>query len=207
MHAAGMIEQERQISETIVGEQARLRNFIRRRLPNEADVEDVLQDVFCELVEAYRLMKPVRHLSAWMFSVARNRIIDLVRKKKPQPISDHPMGVSEDREPLLLEDLLPARDAGPEAAYARSVLVRELDAALEELPEEQRQIFVAHEIEGYSFKELSERTGLGVPDSFWRIPRPRGFQSGPPHDGALGTNDSRRTPEVPRGAAEWLRQH
>ncbi len=162
MHTAGRTEQERQISETIGRERARLRNFIRRRLPNEEDVEDVLQDVFCELVEAYRLMKPVRHFSAWMFAVARNRIIDLVRRKKPQPMSDDPMGVSEDGEPLRLEDLLPSRDAGPEAAFARRVLVAELDAALEELPEVQRDVFVGHEIEGYSFKELSERTGLGV---------------------------------------------
>ncbi len=159
---AGIIERERQMSDAVVRERTRLRNFIRRRLPNEADVEDVLQDVFCELVQAYRMMKPVHQLSAWMFSVARNRIIDLVRKKKPEPMSDDPIGTAEDGESLLLEDMLPSADAGPEAAYARSVLVAELDAALDELPDEQREVFVAHEIEGYSFKELSARTGIGV---------------------------------------------
>jgi RNA polymerase sigma factor (sigma-70 family) len=157
-----MTDQDRHITEAIGREQVRLRNFIRKRVPNEADVEDVLQDVFCELVEAYRLTKPIRQASAWMFRVARNRIIDRLRKKRPEQLrSDFP-GDSESRELPPVEDLLPAHDGGPEAAYARAVLLEELDAALDELPEEQRDVFIAHELEGRSFKELAEETGLGV---------------------------------------------
>jgi RNA polymerase sigma factor (sigma-70 family) len=147
-------EQDRRISEAIEREQTRLRNFIRRRVPGELDAEDILQDVFFELVEAYRLMKPVEQVGAWLFRVARNRITDFFRKKKPEPL--------EDEAALPLEDLLPSPDAGPDAAYARSVLLEELDAALEELPEEQREVFVAHEIQGRSFKELAAETGLTV---------------------------------------------
>jgi RNA polymerase sigma factor (sigma-70 family) len=153
-------EQDRRISEAIEREQTRLRNFIRRRVP-ELDAEDILQDVFFELVEAYRLMKPVEQVGAWLFRVARNRITDFFRKKKPQSFENGPGG-KEDEEPFPLEDLLPSPDAGPEAAYARSVLLEELDAALEELPEEQREVFVAHEIQGRSFKELAAETGLSV---------------------------------------------
>jgi RNA polymerase sigma factor (sigma-70 family) len=154
-------QQDHQISEAVEREQARLRNFIRRRVPDEGDAEDLLQDVFYELVEAYRLMKPIEQVGAWLFRVARNRIIDLLRKRKPEVFSEH-AGVAEDGEPLLLEDLLPSLDAGPEAAYARTVLLEELQDALEELPEEQRQVFVAHEIEGRSFKELANETGVSV---------------------------------------------
>ena len=161
-HETGLIEQERTIFEAVAREQGRLRTFIRRRLPDESDVEDVLQDVFCELVQLYRLTTPVRNLSAWLFRVARNRIIDLLRKKRYDPISNETIGLSENGASLTLEDLLPSPDAGPEAAYARSVLVEELTAALEDLPGPQREVFIAHEIEGYSFKELSRRTGIGV---------------------------------------------
>jgi RNA polymerase sigma factor (sigma-70 family) len=153
--------QDQRISEAIAREQARLRNFIRKRVPDIADAEDILQDVFYELVEAYRLMKPVEQVSAWLFRVARNRITDLFRKKKPQSLDDE-LRAGEDGEALLLSDLLPSPDAGPVAAYARSVLLDELDAALDELPEEQREVFVAHEIEGRSFKELAARSGLPV---------------------------------------------
>ena len=153
--------QDQRISEAIAREQARLRNFIRKRVPDIADAEDILQDVFYELVEAYRLMKPVEQVSAWLFRVARNRITDLFRKKKPQSLDDETRA-GEDGEALLLSDLLPSPDAGPEAAYARSVLLDELDAALDELPEEQREVFVAHEIDGRSFKELAARSGLPV---------------------------------------------
>src|SRR6202051_2340080 len=128
-------EQDRHISEAIEREQQRLRNFIRKRVPDERDVEDILQDVFYELIEAYRLMKPVEQVSAWLFRVARNRITDLFRKKKPQSLDDE-LRAGEDGEALLLSDLLPSPDAGPAAAYARSVLLDELDAALDELPEE-----------------------------------------------------------------------
>ena len=151
-------EQDRGISEAIERERSRLRNFIRKRVPGEFDAEDILQDVFFELVEAYRLMKPVEQVGAWLFRVARNRITDFFRKKKPEPLGD----AVTDGEVFPLEDLLPTAEAGPEAAYARSVLLEELDAALDELPEEQRDVFIAHEVQGRSFKELAAETGVSV---------------------------------------------
>jgi RNA polymerase sigma factor (sigma-70 family) len=129
---------------------------------DEGDAEDILQDVFYELVEAYRLLKPVEQVGAWLFRVARNRITDRFRKKKPETLSNALMAVGEEEELLHLEDLLPSADAGLEAAYARRVLLEELDAALDELPEEQREAFVAHEIEGRTFKELAQESGLSV---------------------------------------------
>ena len=155
-------EQDRRISEVVTLERARLKNFIRRRVPDERDAEDILQDVFYELVEAYRMMRPIERVSGWLYRVARNRITDLFRKKRPEALASDAVPVTEDGESLLLEDLLPSPDEGPEAAYARSVLLDELDAALDELPEEQRQVFVAHEMEGRSFKELAQATGLNV---------------------------------------------
>jgi RNA polymerase sigma factor (sigma-70 family) len=155
-------EQDRRISETVLRERGRLRNFIRKRVGDAGDAEDILQDVFYELVEAYRLMKPVEHVTAWMFTVARNRITDLFRARKPQVSAQEPVALGEDGAELVLEDLLPSPDAGPEAAYAREVLLEELDAALEELPYEQREVFIAHEMEGRSFKELASETGLSV---------------------------------------------
>ena len=159
-----MPEQDQRISAAIAQEQGRLRNFIRKRVADESEVEDILQDVFYELVAAYRMMQPIEQVGAWMFRVARNRIIDLFRKKKPTASIDDSLGVAEDQdeEPLLLEDLLPSPDAGPDAAYARGVLLDELDAALDELPEGQREVFVAHELEGRSFKEISLETGLNM---------------------------------------------
>jgi RNA polymerase sigma factor (sigma-70 family) len=154
-------EQDQQISETIAREQARLRNFIRRRVQSREDAEDILQDVFSELVEAYRLMNSIEQVGAWLFRVARNRITDLFRKKKPEALQDQKMSTM-DGEQFTLEDLLPSSDGGPEAAYARTVLLDELDNALDELPEEQREIFIAHEIEGRSFKELAAESGLTV---------------------------------------------
>jgi RNA polymerase sigma factor (sigma-70 family) len=154
-------EQDQRISEAVEREQARLRNFIRRRVADEGEAEDILQDVFYEFVLAYRLMKPVEQAGAWLFRVARNRIIDLFRKKRPDALSEQ-VAVTEDGESLLLEDLLPSPDAGPEATYARNVLLEELEDALEELPEEQREVFVAHEIEGRSFKELAAASGTSV---------------------------------------------
>jgi RNA polymerase sigma factor (sigma-70 family) len=153
--------QDRRISETFVREQARLRNFIRRRVPDRADAEDILQEVFYELVEAYRLMKPIEQVGAWLFRVARNRITDLFRKKKPEALPDQRVEAA-DGEFLMLEDLLPSPDAGPDAVYARAVLLEEIAEALDELPEEQREIFIAHEINGRSFKELAAETGLSV---------------------------------------------
>ena len=155
-------DQNRRISETIAREQARLRQFIRKRVPDKGDAEDIFQEVFYELVAAYRLMKPVEQVGAWLFRVARNRIIDSFRSKRQAGLRNDSMLTPDEGEAHRWEDLLPSPDAGPEAAYARSVLLEELDAALEDLPEEQRDIFIAHEIEGRSFKELSEATGVSI---------------------------------------------
>jgi RNA polymerase sigma factor (sigma-70 family) len=156
-----MTEQDRQISEIIAEERSRLRNFIRRRVPDPRDAEDILQDVFYELVEANRLLMPIDHVTAWLFRVARNRITDLFRKKKPESFSDTAIA-DEDGDLLPLEDLLPSPDAGPEATYARNLLLDELELAVDELPEEQREVFVAHELEGRSFKEIAAQTGVSV---------------------------------------------
>jgi len=153
-------EQDRRITEAVQLEASKLKNFIRRRVPDERDVEDILQEVFYELVEAYRLLKPIEQVGAWLFTVARNRITDLFRKKKPEFLANHSVTLDEDGEPL--EDLLPSSDAGPDAAYARSILVDELAVAIEELPEEQRRAFIAHEIEGRSFQELARASGVSA---------------------------------------------
>jgi RNA polymerase sigma factor (sigma-70 family) len=157
-----MEQQDQRISEEINREYARLRNFIRRSVRDPVDAEDILQDVFYELVEAYRMMKPVEQVTAWLFRVARNRITDLFRRKNREAQRTGPTGPTDDSEALLLGDLLPSPEAGPEAAYARSVLLEELEEALDELPEEQREVFIAHEVMGYSFKELAAQTGVSV---------------------------------------------
>jgi RNA polymerase sigma factor (sigma-70 family) len=156
-----MVQQDQRISEAIERERPRLRNFIRKRVADQSDAEDILQEVFYELVEAYRMMKPVEQMTAWLFRVARNRITDLFRSKKRTSSTEAPVRV-EDGDETQWEDLLPSPDAGPESFYARSVLLEELDAALDELPEEQREVFLAHEFLGYSFKELAEQTGVSV---------------------------------------------
>jgi RNA polymerase sigma factor (sigma-70 family) len=156
-----MTERNGQPTEIIAEERSRLRNFIRRRVPDPSDVEDILQEVFYELVEANRLLMPIEHVTGWLFRVARNRITDLFRRKRPETFSDATVK-SEDGEPLRIEDLLPSPDAGPEALYARGLLLDELEFALDELPDEQRDVFVAHELEGRSFKELSAETGVSV---------------------------------------------
>ncbi len=155
------LEQDQRISDVLKREQSRLRNFIRRRVPDPRDAEDILQDVFYELVEANRLLMPIEHVTAWLFRVARNRITDLFRKKKPVSFSDSAI-VDEDDELLRFEDLLPSPDAGPAALYARRLLLNELRLALHDLPEEQREVFVAHELEGRSFKEIAAETGVSV---------------------------------------------
>ena len=155
------LEQDQRISEAVRREQSRLRNFIRRRVPDPRDAEEILQDVFHKLVEANRLLMPIEHVTGWLFRVARNRITDLLRKKKPDNIGDTAVA-GDDEELLQLEDLLPSPDAGPEALYARSVLLDELEMALDELPEEQRDVFVAHELEGRSFKAMAAETGVSV---------------------------------------------
>jgi RNA polymerase sigma factor (sigma-70 family) len=157
----GMTEQDRQISEIIAQERSRLRNFIRRRVPDPSDAEDIVQEVFYKLVEANRLLMPIDHVTGWLFRVARNRITDLFRKKKPESFSDAAVE-GEGGEVLQIEDLLPSPDAGPEALYARTVLLDELELALDELPEEQRDVFVAHELEGRSFKEMAAESGVSV---------------------------------------------
>ena len=155
-----MNEQDRKISEIVAEERSRLRNFIRRRVPDPSDVEDIVQEVFYELVEANRLLMPIDHVTGWLFRVARNRITDLFRKKKPAGLSD--VVVDEHGELLRIEDLLPSPDAGPEALYVRNVFLDELELALDELPDEQREVFVAHELEGRSFKELSAESGVNI---------------------------------------------
>jgi len=157
-----MAEQDQRVSEAIEREQSRLRSFIRKRVRDQGDAEDVLQDVFYELVEAYRLMKPIEQVSAWLYKVARNRITDLFRNKKREIPANEPAVGTEDGQYLQWEDLLPSPDAGPESAYARGVLLEELDAALDELPEEQREVFIGHELVGHSFKELAAQTGVSV---------------------------------------------
>jgi len=147
------LEQNERIAEVVEREQPRLRNFIRRRVPDPRDVEDILQDIFYRLVEANRLLMPIEHVTGWLFRVARNRIADLFRETKPESFGD---------EPLILDDLLPSPEAGPEALYARGVLLDEIDDALDELPDEQRDVFIAHELEGRSFKEIAAETGVGI---------------------------------------------
>ncbi len=157
-------EQDQRISSVVEREQVRLRNFIRSRVPDPLDAEDVLQEVFYELVEANRLLMPIDQITGWLFRVARNRITDLFRKKRPERLGEPGAWDegSEGDERLRLEELLPSPDAGPEELYARSVLLDELELALDELPKEQREVFVAHELEGKSFKELAEKSGVGV---------------------------------------------
>jgi RNA polymerase sigma factor (sigma-70 family) len=149
-------DQDERISEVITREQARLLNFIRRRVPDPRDAEDILQDVFYALVETNRLLMPIDHLTGWLFRVARNRIIDLFRRKQPERLGDA------DDERLPLEELLAANDADPEAIYARDELLEELEAAIDGLPRDQRYVFVAHELEGRSFKEIAGATGVRV---------------------------------------------
>ncbi len=162
-------DQDRQISAIVAEERSRLRNFIRRRVPDPADVEDIVQEVFYELVQANRLLMPIDHVTGWLFRVARNRITDFFRKKKSDTFSDAAIQ-DEDGELLGIEDLLPSPidrlGAGPEALYVRSLLLDELELAIDELPNDQpygqRQVFIAHELEGRSFKELSAESGVNV---------------------------------------------
>ena len=155
------IDLDNQISEAARREGSRLRNFIRRRVANPDDVEDVLQDVFSELVESFQLMRPIEHIGPWLFRVARNRIIDLYRKRRPEISANAPVDDEEGSE-VEFQDLLPSADAGPHTALAREALIDELDAALAELPREQRDVFIANELEGRTFAELSKESGIKV---------------------------------------------
>ncbi len=153
------------MSETFQRQRTRLAAFIRRRVPDLADAEDILQEVLFEWVETVRLMRPVEQLGAWMYRVARNRIADLFRRRalvQFESLDALAAGGGDDASPLALEDLLPAPDAGPDAAFARKVLLEQLDEAIDELPQEQRWVFVAHEIEGRSFRELAHESGESV---------------------------------------------
>jgi RNA polymerase sigma factor (sigma-70 family) len=158
-------EQDRRISTVVKAEGARLRNFIRKRVADEADAEDILQEVFYEFVQTYRLMKPIEQAGAWLFRVARNRIIDRFRKRRHDPLEETLQSVpplNQEGERLALDDFLPSPDAGPEAIYVRTLLIDALEDAIGDLPEEQRAVFIAHEIEGRSFKELTEETGINI---------------------------------------------
>jgi RNA polymerase sigma factor (sigma-70 family) len=156
-----MIEQDRQIADVIAKEQPGLRRFIRRRVPNEADVDELLQEVLFELVRAHRLLMPIEFVTGWLYRVARNRITDLFRKQRPENFGDT-VRADEDGELLAIEDLLPSPEGGPDALYLRRLLLDELQHALSELPAEQRDVFVSHELEGRSFKELSAESGVSV---------------------------------------------
>jgi len=155
-----MSEQDQFLAEAMEREEPRLRSFIRKRVLDTSDAEDVLQDVFYELIAAYRMMQPVEQVTAWMFRVARNRITDLLRRRKTVSLNE-PASAEEDSAETL-EDLLPAADAGPDAVFARGVLLEALDDALDELPAGQREAFLAHEVLGRSFKEMSAETGVSV---------------------------------------------
>ncbi len=155
-------DQDKQITEVVARERNRLRSFIRRRVSDPSDVDDILQEVFYELVEAARLLQPVEQVGAWLFRVARNRIIDRFRKARSTPAAQDQTSTVGDDEVRSLEELLPSREDGPEALYARRVLLEELDEAVEELPAAQRDVFLAHELEGRSFRELAQETGLSI---------------------------------------------
>ncbi|MCA8832781.1 RNA polymerase sigma factor [Hymenobacter pini] len=154
--------QDLQIQEAVRTQRKRLLAFIRRRIPDEAEAEDVLQDVFAELVESYRLMKPVEQAAAWLFRVARNKITDLYRKKKPVSLENElsAFATDGDENALLLADILPAVDDAPENRLLRETLMEALTDALAELPAAQREVFIWHELEDKSFREMEEETGV-----------------------------------------------
>jgi RNA polymerase sigma factor (sigma-70 family) len=152
---------DRRVSDVVDQQQSRLRRFIRRRVADPRDAEDILQDVFYELVAANRLLMPIEHITGWLFRVARNRIIDLFRKQRPERLHDIAV-MDGDDEWLALAELLPSADAGPDALYARRVLFDALEAAVAELPKDQRDVFLAHEVAGRTFKEMAAETGLSV---------------------------------------------
>jgi RNA polymerase sigma factor (sigma-70 family) len=155
-------EQDQRITATFTRERTRLRSFIRKHVADDSDVEDIVQDVFYELVVAYRLLKPIEHVTAWLFRIAHNRIVDLFRRKRPEVSTEEPVLTNEEDEAISLGDLLPSADAGPDAAYARSVLLEELMASFDELPDEQREVFIAHELEGRSFKEIAATSAVNI---------------------------------------------
>lgn len=154
-------EQDERVSEVFARERSRLRSFIRRRVADPEDAEDVLQDVFSRLIEANALLMPIEHVTGWLFAVARNRITDLFRRHRPERL-EKVVGGDDEGEALRLDDLLRSPDEGPEAMYERRALLEAIEAALDELPEEQRRVFIAHELDGRSFKEMAAETGVSV---------------------------------------------
>ena len=156
----GMVEQDRRIADAFARERGRLRGFIGKRVALADDAEDILQEVFSELVEAARVLQPIEHLGAWLFEVARNRITDRFRRRRREHAVE--VGNDDNDDARSLEELLPSPDGGPEAAYMRRLFLEELDAALDELPAAQRDVFIAHELEGRSFNELVRTTGIGL---------------------------------------------
>jgi RNA polymerase sigma factor (sigma-70 family) len=153
-------DRNQRIADVFRREQSRLRHFIRRRVPDPRDAEDILQDVFYKLVEANQLLMPIDHVAAWLFRVARNRITDLLRKKQPVLFSD--VGGRDEDVEVLFEDFLASSEAGPDVVYARQVLMEELEAAIADLPPDQRAVFVAHEVEGRAYQELAAASGVNV---------------------------------------------
>lgn len=156
-----LAEQNRRLADTIAEQQTRLRRFIERRVVDRSEAEDILQEVFYELVDAYRLMKPIEQVGAWLFRVARNRITDRFRRRKIEARHDDDAFDAEG-ERVNWDELLPSLEDGPEAAFARQVLLDQIAAAIEELPPAQREIFLAHELEGRSFKSLASEWGVNV---------------------------------------------
>jgi len=161
MTSAMTAQQNEQIVADVARERQRLRQFIRRNVLDEGEAEDILQDVFSELIEAYRVMKPIEQVGAWLFRVARNRIIDRFRSRRREVVLPEPDTYIDDDEPAL-EMLLPDPEAGPEAAFVREVVLEEVLIALDELPQAQRDVFVAHEIEGVSFRQMAAESGISI---------------------------------------------
>jgi len=155
--------QNQSIQETVQKESPRLLNFIRKRIPDADDAEDILQDVFYQFVESYRLMKPIEEVTAWLFTVARNKITDRFRKKKPESLEKQLLfNREEEGEMLNLADILPSSNASQDMVMLRTAAMEELEDALDDLPKEQREVFMLHEIDGKNFKEISEITGASI---------------------------------------------
>ena len=157
-----LTEQDRAITATVLRERVKLGNFILRRVSDKTEAEDILQDVFHEFIQAYRLPAPIEQASAWLFRVARNRIIDRFRKKREVALADGAEADDDADSDVRLDLMLPAPDAGPEAAYARSIVLTELEQALDELPPAQREVFIAHELDGMSFKQMAAQSGVPI---------------------------------------------
>jgi len=159
-------EDNARIVAAVAAQSPRLRAFVRRQVADLSEAEDIVQDAFVELVSAYRLMEPIEHVAAWLMRVARNRIVDRFRNKsRKMSVSSSSSAIEADSssDPMsILDEWAAAEDAGPEAHYAREVLADELAAAVDELPPDQRAVFIAHELDGRSFKTLAAESGIGI---------------------------------------------